>query len=181
MSKYVKNLISDHFRETLEGVHDLVVVNVVGMEANAATRLRAELRDKNIHLMAIKNSLAARAAQGTPVEPAFQELAGPAAVCWGAEDIVSLTKEITRLAKDAKFAPFEARGGVMEGEKLTAEQVAEISKWPSREEQLSLLMGQVLSVGSSLSSQLLGPGGLLAGQIQTKIEEEEEEAPGEGE
>jgi ribosomal protein L10 len=180
MSKYVKNLISGHLRETLEGVRDLVVVNVVGMEAKAATRLRAELRGKNIRLMAIKNSLAARAAQGTALEPAFENLTGPAAVCWGAEDIVSLTKEITRLAKDAKFAPFEARGGVMDGEKLTAEQVTEISQWPSREEQLSLLMGQILSVGSTLSSQLLGPGGQLASQIQTKSEEQD--APdGEGE
>jgi ribosomal protein L10 len=173
MSKYVKNLISDHLRETLDGVRDLVLVNVVGMEANAATRLRAELRAKDIHLIAIKNSLAARATQGTPLEPAFQELTGPAALCWGTEDIVSLTKEITRLARDDKFAPFEARGGVMDGEKLTAEQVAEISRWPSREGQLSILMGQILSVGSQLSSQLLGPGGQLASQIETKSEEEE--------
>jgi len=177
MSKYVKNLISEHLREKLDGIRDLVVVNVVGMEANAATRLRAELRSKDIHLTAIKNSLAARATEGTVLEPAFRDLTGPAAVCWGTEDIVSLTKEITRLAKDKTFAPFEARGGVMDGETISADQVTEISKWPSREEQLSLLIGQILSVGARLSSQLLGPGGQLASQIKQKGEEDAEGEP----
>ena len=53
----------------------------------------------------------------------------------------------------------------------SAERVAEISKWPNRAEQLSILSGQILSPGANLSAQLKGPGGLLASQIEKKSKE----------
>ncbi|NUQ65706.1 MAG: 50S ribosomal protein L10 [Pirellulales bacterium] len=173
MSKYVKDLISKELRARLDGVEDALIVNLVGLPANASNRLRKELSEKNIQVMVVKNSLAARAAAGTTLAPAFEGLAGSAAICWGAEDIVSLAKEITRLAKDKQYAPFEPRGGVMGGERLRAGQIEEVSKWPSRTEQLSLLVGQILGPGSRLAAQLLGPGGALAGQIASRAEEEE--------
>jgi ribosomal protein L10 len=183
MSKYVKNLLSDHLREQLKGVHDVLVVNMVGLGATTDNRLRKELRNKNIRVLVVKNSLASRAVAGTPLAPAFDGVAGSAAICWGSEDIVSLAKEITKIARDAKFAPFAARGGVMDGERITAAQVEQVSKWPSRMEQLSLLVGQILGPGATLASQLTSAGGAVASQIaqlgeekEKKDEEKKEEA-----
>ena len=173
MSKYVKNLIADHLRQRLANVNDALLVNVVGLDANANNRLRTELQTKDINVLVVKNSLAARATAGTPLGSMFEGLTGTAAVCWGSEDVVSLAKEVTRLARDEQYEAFEPRGGVMDGAPLTAEQVGEVSKWPSRTEQLSLLMGQILSPGATLSSQLIGPGGALASQIEQKADEEE--------
>ncbi len=96
------------------------------------------------------------------------------ALLWGGEDVVSLAKEVARFAKDKEFAPFGPRGGVMDGAQLSAEEVLQVSKWPSREEQLSLLMGQILSPGAKLSSQLCSPGARLASPIKQKGEGEEE-------
>jgi ribosomal protein L10 len=93
-------------------------------------------------------------------------------VVWGGEDIVWLAKIITKLTEDKNLAPFEARGGVMDGSRLTREQVKEVSKWPSREEQLSILLGQILSPGAMLASQLTSAGGALASQIKQKAEGE---------
>ena len=179
MSKYVKQLITDDIRQRLKDVHDALLVNVIGLDANSNSRLRAELRSKNIHILAIKNSMAARATEGTPLAPLFVGLDGTAAVCWGSEDIISLAKVITKLSKDDKYAAFETRGGVMDGERLGAEQVEQVSKWPSRTEQLSLLLGQILSPGANLVSQLGSVGGALASQIEQRGEGEE--AGGEGE
>ncbi len=50
----------------------------------------------------------------------------------------------------------------MEGARLSADDVKQVSKWPSRTEQLSLLIGQILSPGMTLYAQLLGPGAKLA-------------------
>ena len=97
MSKYVKNLVVDHIRRRLGSVHDALLVNMVGLDANANYRLRSELRSKKINVLVVKNSLAARAMAGTPLAGMFDGVAGSAAVCWGSEDIVSLAKEITRL------------------------------------------------------------------------------------
>jgi large subunit ribosomal protein L10 len=176
MSKYVKNLITDNIRDRLKNVHDALLVNMVGLEANTNTRLRAELRRKNIQVLVVKNSMAARAAEGTPLAPLFADLSGTAAVCWGSEDIVSLAKEITKLAKDDKLKPFEARGGVMDGERLTGPQVELVSKWPSRTEQLSILVGQILSPGANLVSQLVSVGGALASQIEQKAKGDDSSA-----
>ena len=175
MSKYVKNLVADHLRDRLKNVHDALLVNMIGLDANANTRLRAYLRDKNIHVVVIKNSLAARATQDTPLATMLTGLTGTAALCWGGEDIVSLAKEITKLAGDDAYKAFEARGGVMDGQPLSAVEVNEVSKWPSRTEQLSLLVGQILSPGANLVSQLNSIGGALASQIEQKAEGESTE------
>jgi large subunit ribosomal protein L10 len=176
MSKYVKNLITDDLRARLTGVEDALLVNVVGLSANASNRLRKELGQKNIQVMVVKNSLAARAVAGTNLAAIFDGVAGASAICWGAQDIVALAKEVTRLAKVKHFAPFEPRGGVMGGETLSAAQVEDVSRWPSREEQLSLLVGQILGPGARLAGQLLGPGGALASQVASRAEGEEETA-----
>ncbi|MFK7769403.1 MAG: 50S ribosomal protein L10 [Mariniblastus sp.] len=172
MSKFVKDLLTKDLQNRLEGVEDCVLANVVGMDANSTTTLRRRLRDKGIGLMVIKNSLARRATEGTSLAPAFEGIEGTHAVLWGAEDFVSLIKEVTDLDKDVEsFEKFEARGGVMDGEQLTPERVAEISKWPSKAEQLSMLVGQIMGPGANLAAQLNGPGGTLVGQIKSKSEE----------
>ncbi len=85
-----------------------------------------------------------------------------------------MAKEVTKLSDDKEFAAFQTRGGVMDGEQLTPERVKEISKWPSREEQLSLLVGQVLGPGGQLAAAIQGPGATLASQIKSKSEDEDE-------
>jgi ribosomal protein L10 len=176
MSKYVKNLISDYLRTQLAGVEDALLVNMVGLSANTDGRLRAELRKKNIHVLVVKNSMARRATAGTRLAPMFEGVSGTSAVCWGGEDIVSLAKEVVRLAKDEKLKPFGARGGVMDGQKLTPEQVERVSKLPSRMEQLGLLVGQILGPGARLASQLNGPGGALVSQLTERAKALEEQA-----
>ena len=173
MSKYLKNLISEDLKGRLDGVSDALVVNVVGMEANSNVQLRRELREKGIQLIVVKNSLARRATEGTALAPAFEGVDGTSAIVWGSEDVVSLAKEVTRLAEKKEFEPFAPKGGVMDGAQLSADEVKAVSKWPSRTEQLSILMGQVLSPGATLSAQLLAVGGKLASQIEKKAEAEE--------
>ncbi|HRX79134.1 MAG TPA: 50S ribosomal protein L10 [Pirellulaceae bacterium] len=171
MSKYVKDLVVQDLKRRLDGVDDAVLVNVVGMEANDTVLLRKKLRDKGIGLMVVKNTMAKRATEGTPLNAAFEGSEGSLAVVWGGEDFVSLVKEVTSVDKSGEFEKFEPRGGVMDGEHLSPDKVKEISKWPNRQEQLSLLMGQILAPGANLVSQLLAPGGALASQIKQKSEE----------
>lgn len=175
MSKLVKDLLTQHLKRELEGVEDLLLVNVIGLSASKTSELRKQLRDKDIHLLVVKNSLARRATEGTQLAAAFEGSAGTLAMVWGSSDIVSLAKEVVRLADDKQFEKFEARGGVMDGARLAPEEVEKVSKWPTREEQLSLLMGQILSPGANLCSQLTSVGGALASQIEQKAEGAEAE------
>jgi large subunit ribosomal protein L10 len=173
MSKFVKDLITKDLRNRLDGVDDALLVDVIGLENNKNVALRQRLRKKNIHLLVVKNSLARRATEGTRLAPAFDSAGGTLALIWGGEDIISLAKEVTRLLKEKEFAKLETRGGVMDGARLSPEQVEAVSKWPNRAEQLSLLVGQILSPGATLCGQLGAVGGALASQIKQKGEEPE--------
>lgn len=176
MSKYVKNLVTRDISKRLEGVEDAVVVSTVGMDANTTVELRDELAEKDVQMMVVKNSLARRASEGTKLAPAFEGVSGPVAVCWGGTDFVSLVKTIVALDKDSeKYDLFKAQGGAMDGEALDAEGLKAVSKWPSREEQISMLVGQVLAPGANLSGALLGPAKQLASQVK-QIEEKASDA-----
>ena len=171
MSKFIKDLVTKDLSRRLDGVEDALLVNVIGMDANSTVQLRKQLKEKDMRLLVVKNSLAKRAAEGTPLAPAFDSCEGSIAIMWGGDDIVSLAKEAIKLHKDEELPAFQAKGGVMDGESLTADRVAEISKWPSRGEQLSILSGQILGPGRTLAACLAGPGGALASQIKSKSEE----------
>ncbi|QDV57378.1 50S ribosomal protein L10 [Rosistilla oblonga] len=173
MSKFVKELVTRDIKNRLDGVEDAVIVSTVGMDANTTCELRAELRQKEITMLVVKNSLARKATEGTTLSPMFEGAAGSLAVCFGGSDFISLVKEVVRLDKDSeKFGKFVAAGGVMDGEALDPDGLKAVSKWPSREEQISMLVGQILGPGANLSAALLGPGKTLNGQIK-KISEEE--------
>ena len=175
MSKYVKDLLAQDIQRRLDGVEDALLVNVIGLDANQSVVLRKQLREQDIHLLVVKNSLARRATEGTPLAQAFEGHEGSLAVVWGAEDFVLLAKQVNELDKGREFEEFQTQGGVMDGEHLTADKVKEVAMWPTREEQLSILMGQALSPGGRLLSQLEAPGGLLASQIEKKSEGEGEQ------
>jgi ribosomal protein L10 len=80
MSKYVKDLVAKEIAGRLNGVDDALLVNVVGLDANKTVVLRKQLREKDIHLMAVKNSLAKRATEGTPLAAAFECIEGTLAM-----------------------------------------------------------------------------------------------------
>ena len=171
MSKIVKDMLVDDLKKRLGNVSELVVVSLGRLDAQKTSQLRHALRKKKIHLQMIKNSLARRATAGTPLAPAMTEAAGMLALAWGGEDVVDLAKELDRIAGDKEFEGFECRGGAMDGGRLGAADVKRVAKWPSRGEQLSILSGQISSLGSLLSGQILSAGGALAGQIASRVDE----------
>jgi large subunit ribosomal protein L10 len=177
MSKYVKNLLTDHLRSRLQGVDDALLVDMIGLSANTNNQLRRYLETKNIHVAVVKNSVGRRAIEGMRLASMLDDVRGTTAICWGSEDIVSLAKEVTKIARNPEYAPFGMRGGVMDGEKLSPEQVVEVSRLPSREGQLAILAGQILSPGARLASQLCGVGEAIAGQVAKMIEDKEKAEP----
>ena len=166
MSKFVKQLVTNDIAKRLDGVQYLMLVGLTGIDANKTVSLRAYLAEKGISLRVIKNSLAQRATRDTPLAPAFDKMTGAYAVCWGASDIVALAKELVKLTKDKNLQGFEIRGAVLDGEAFGPVQAADVSKWPTREEQIAILLGQILVVGATLSGQFIAFGGKLASQIE---------------
>lgn len=173
MSRYVKELIIDQLKHEYHGIDDVVLVSLAGMDAVKDNEVRLKLQDKDIRVQVVKNSLARAAFKGTPLEPGFKDIKGVTAIASGSTDIVRLAKEITSLAGDKKYEKFVARGAIISGQVFDEEGVKQVSKWPSREEVLSTINGQIIGVARTLNGQLVGTVRTLAGQIK-KIEENQE-------
>jgi large subunit ribosomal protein L10 len=177
MSKLVKKLVSRDIASRLGGVNDAIVADILAMTGDQNYAIRKAFRETGVKIMVVKRTLAAMATEGTSLRPAFGDQAGSMAVIWGCEDFVSLVRLVTKMADSGAFPKLVIKGGVMDGEALTAEQVKKVSKWPSRSEQISMLVGQILSPGANLSGQLVGPARKIAGQVKKMIENQEEGAP----
>lgn len=179
MSKLVKNLLVDDLKGRLKGVNEVIVLSLGRLDGTKTTQLRQTLRKKKIHLQLIKNSLARRATLDTPLAPAFGKTEGMLAIAWGGEDVVDLAKELDRVSAIKDYDGVEFRGGALDGSRLEPGDVKSVAKWPSRTEQLSILSGQISSMGAKLSGQILGAGGTLAGQISSRVDDLEKAAPAE--
>lgn len=170
MSKFVKELIIDDLKSRIGDVRDMLVIDSSKVDAITDNEFRAALRAQNVTLLTVKNSLARRALNDVGVDSLDPVLAGPSTLVWGGEDIVALSKEITKWAK--QIATLEVKGGTVEGTSLDAAGVEALSKSPSREELIGRVVMLAQSPGAQLVGALLGPGGKIAGQLKAKAEEE---------
>ena len=171
MSNQLKKMTIAEYSKRLEGVSDAVLVDVIGLDSGNTFALRKEVRSKNLNLLVVKSSLAKQATEGSSLVKAFEGAAGSLAVVWGGEDFISLAKEMVEIHKKPEFEKCQSRGAVMDGECLSAEKLIEVSKWPNRTQQISLLLGQILAPGANLLSQINSPGGKLMSQVKKKSEE----------
>ena len=69
MSKPVKGMIIDAYKERFAGIEGAVIVDLRGLNAIENNELRNELRTRNVRVTVVKNSLARKAIAGTPLEP----------------------------------------------------------------------------------------------------------------
>lgn len=172
MSKFVKGMLISEITDRVGDVRDMLVIDTSRMDAISANRFRLALREKDINALTVRNSLARRAFSEIGVEGVDPHLEGPSTLVWGGEDIVALSKEIAKWAKEIE--PLEIKGGTLEGKSLSAAEVDSLSKSASREELIAEIVQLALSPGARLAGALLGPGGKLASQIKQKAEEGDE-------
>lgn len=168
MSKVVKGMLTDAIRQQLGEARDLLVVDVSRIDAITTNEWRLAMQEREISVLTVRNTLARRALHEVGVTALDPFLAGPSTLVWGSEDIVALSREMTKWAKD--ISALEIKGAAVEGTSLDAAGVEALSKSPSREELISQLAGMLLSPGSQLAGALLSPGAQLASQI-SKISE----------
>ena len=174
MSKPVKMLIRKTLERRLDGVTSLAFVGFTGIDAKQNVALRRQLKDKDIHLTVVKNSIARQAFAEVGLEDASDLLDGPTALAYGSDSVVSVVRELLDLRKSV--APtLTVKAAFMEGEPFPSEaEVERLSKFPTREEAVAEVLGCALSAGANLASCLIGPAGSVASILKT-IEEKQSE------
>jgi large subunit ribosomal protein L10 len=171
MSKQVKGMLIDDVESRIQGVRDILVINASKLDGVTANKLRLAMGKKKITALTVRNTLARKALNQAGVTALDALLVGPTTLVWGGEDIVALSKEIARWAKEIE--PLEIKGGTTEGATLTAASVDELSKSPGRVELIGQIAAAILSPGAQLAGALLGPGRQLASQVKQIGDKEE--------
>jgi large subunit ribosomal protein L10 len=144
-------------------------VDYRGLSVPQAGELRAQLRAADAKFTVVKNTLTERAADAADV-PALKELlVGPTALAFIRGDAAAAAKALRDYARQTDLLPF--KGGVMDGQTLTPEDIAAIAKLPSREVLYGQLVGVIAHPISGLArtlNALVGGLAIALGQVQEK-------------
>jgi large subunit ribosomal protein L10 len=157
-------------KEKLEKASAVVVTEYRGLTAGDLVKLRTSLRESNVELKVVKNTLIRRATEGTPLAEALGDLAGPTAIAMGFGEPADAAKTLTKNA--AGFEKFAVIRGLIESMALDAGQIETIGKLPSKPELQAKVVGSLQGPLAGLVFTLQGVLTQFAGTIQSKVEKE---------
>src|SRR5437588_6659604 len=101
--------------------------------------LRRQLREAGARYSVVKNTLARKAAEGTPFEQAAEHFKGVTALALAEGDPVQLSKATSKFVKDNPEV-FSFKVGVVEGRVVALRDVEAIATLPSKEELIWKIM-----------------------------------------
>ena len=148
----------------LKGVSSILLFNYQGMKVKRESALRNHLGASKAKMLVVKNSVAAIAFKGTPLEGAATHMSGPVAILYGGEDIVSVAKAAQKYLdeQEGELNPGAFVGGVLDGQVVDAAGASKVHKMPSKKDLQSLIVGLAM-----------GPGSKIAGILKAIIEKHE--------
>lgn len=121
----------------LAGAQAVILAEYRSIAVKDMTELRKKARGSGVYLRVLKNTLARRAVAGTPFKGLTEKMVGPLA--YGiSSDPVAAAKVLQEFARD--HDKFVIRAGAMPNVVLSAREVVELAKMPSRRELLAKLV-----------------------------------------
>lgn len=158
-----KQAYVDTLTEKLKGAVAGVVVSYSGISVADDTALRRKLREAGVEYAVVKNTMLRRAADNVGLSGLDDVLEGSTALAVST-DYTAAARILCEYAE--KSETFEVKAGFIDGEVIDKARVQELSKLPSKEGLLSMLL-----------SVLNGPIRGLAVALNAIAEKNGEEAP----
>ncbi|GAB4250647.1 MAG: 50S ribosomal protein L10 [Acidobacteriota bacterium] len=155
MDRAEKAQIIEMLRETFAGRGGVILLSFQGINVPDITELRRQIRAAGGAYRVVKNTLAIRALEGTPVEPLREKFSGPTAVAYTGSDPVALAKILKDFIKTHPGLQF--KGGVLDGTLMDEKAVEGLSELASREELLSKLLYLLNAPLTRFASALKSP------------------------
>ena len=169
MNRTEKQELIDTLHAEFDKSPHAILVDYKGLTVPAVTEFRRKVRAAGSRYRVVKNSLALRAAKGTPLEklaPQFDNMTG---VAYTGQDPVALAKVLVDFAKDNPNLVF--KGGIVSGDQLLdTAGVKALSTMPSLPELRSKLLGLMKAPASQLVRLLNAPASQLARVLKAQQE-----------
>jgi large subunit ribosomal protein L10 len=136
--KAEKKTKADELRAELAQVSSVILSTFQGITVEDDTKLRRQVEAAGGKYEVVKNTVAERAAEGTPTAPLLKNLKGTNSIAYTRLDPVALAKVLTKVAKDVPA--FQFRAGWVEGRVVSIEEINQLAQLPSKEELISKIM-----------------------------------------
>ena len=138
--------------EHIKGAKLFLLVDYRGTSVADDTKLRKDLREANGEIKVIKNNIIKRALDSNKETGLDDVLEGPTAVVSAKEDYLQPIKAIYKFTKEHEN--YKIKGGIIDGEVKSVEEIMTLAQLPSREELLAKLAGSLLGTISKLAVAL---------------------------
>jgi large subunit ribosomal protein L10 len=155
MNKTQKAEAVESLNRVFQDSQGVILLDFKGISVPDITQLRDKIRETGSEYRVIKNTLAIRAAEDTPVAELREFFVGPTAVAYTSADSVGLAKVLRDFVKDSGGMTLKA--AVLEGQAISIDQVEALADLPSREELISKLMFLAKAPVSQLAAALQSP------------------------
>lgn len=176
MNRTEKQQLIDTLHDDFGKSPHAVLVDFRGLTVPAVTEFRRKVRQSGSRYRVVKNSLALRAAQGTPIEKLASHFENNTAVAYTETDPVLLAKTLVDFAKDNPTLVVKA--GIVSGSQvLDAEGVKALSAMPGLPELRARLLGTLMGPASKLVRLLGTPATQLTRVLKAHQEKQEGGAP----
>ena len=116
-----------------------VVVDYKGITVADDTALRKELRENGVDYFVVKNTLLARAIDGTDLADMKSVLEGTTAIALSKEDYTAAARIICKFADSHEN--YNVKSGFLDGKVVDVETIGALAKLPSREVLLATVLG----------------------------------------
>jgi large subunit ribosomal protein L10 len=136
----------------------VLAVDYRGISVKQAGDLRTALREAQAEFTVVKNTLTERAADQAGAEHLKPLLEGPTALTFVRGDVALAAKALARFRRENGL--LEWKGGQMDGNALTPDEIESIAQLPAREQLHAQLVGVV---ASPLTGLVRGLGSLISG------------------
>jgi large subunit ribosomal protein L10 len=149
-NKAVKAQTIDEIKDEICRSSVAIVTDYRGLTVEEITTLRRSLQETEAEYTVVKNTLAILAVKDTEFEPLTEFFKGPTALVLGRQDQVAPAKTLTQFMKKAKKVTI--KGGVLNGQSLSEDQVKQLADLPSKEELLAQIMGSINAPATGIAS-----------------------------
>jgi large subunit ribosomal protein L10 len=160
MRKEQKTALVAEITEGLGRASIAMVSEYRGITAGEATEVRRKLRAVRGELRVAKNTLIRRAIKDTAYSKLDQQLGGPVGLILSFADPVELVKTVTGMRELGE--KFKVRGGVLDGQPLSSEEIQALAALPPREVVFAQLLGLLMAPATQIARLLNEPGSALA-------------------
>ena len=143
---------ADKLRTQLATVSTVILSTFQGITVEQDTKLRRSIEAAGGHYEVVKNTVAERAAAGTPAEGLLKGLKGTNSIAYTTLDPVALAKILTKVAKDVPA--FKFRAGWVEGRVISIQEINQLALLPSKEELISKIMFMLNAPAQRLAATL---------------------------